>query len=157
MAERRSRKTRRRAATEKPAAQPEQQAPGPSRLKPLLELSSTFDRHFVTVDGERYDLKNPAEMSIFDQYQVAKMSEQLHTMLAEAGDDITEETASAVQEALHRICRQILIAPADVQERLNDNHRFLLVQSFTQLLGPIGAAPTGAPEAPSTGESRSPA
>lgn len=107
-----------------------QTPPAPSH-KPLLTLSTLIDRHFVTIDGVNYDLRNADELSIVELDRMTRQSARFDQLFAQ---QIRSEEESAEYEAiLHGLCNTILEAPDDVRAKLKDGQRADIVVAFTAL------------------------
>jgi hypothetical protein len=141
----------RRAAPEAP--------PQPARVRaPILDLGELVERRYIIFAGAEYEMRNPGELSIYDQYYIAHRAGQLHDMMDGRDDQFDESTVELVGKTLNEMARIILIAPDEIHEKLNDNQRHRLVSAFTGLQGEAltETAPKGASEmSPSTGESTS--
>ena len=95
--------------------------------KSILNLSTTeFDRPIVTIDGERYGLRPPEEMSVLDlkrQYELARRIRICFTE-NEAGerqvkDDLSDEQFDALFDAAPQMVKILLQdIPDEVLDRM---------------------------------------
>jgi hypothetical protein len=100
--------------------------------QPILDLDTLVERAPVRIDGQLYEMLNPAELSILDLHRFGAAGAELAN-LREIGADPTDEQMNAVSETLRRMVRMILRAPDEVLDRLTDVHRFRVVQAFNGL------------------------
>lgn len=100
------------------------------RTKPLLNLTTITDRHTVTVDGKDYELRLPGELSIAEGVRLRVLAQRIP---AGKISDLNEEQARELGVAVDQVCRMVLIAPEDVQERLGDHNRLAVALAFITL------------------------
>lgn len=130
---------------------------------PVLDLSTVVDRPFLKIDGEQFEIRHPDEFSLVQQLRQQRHAERVMAlvegMLHEPPSEATEREYAAL---LDQSCRQVLMAPDPIHEKLRDEHRLAIVKAFTGLLlertrQRAGApAPTSDPSEPNPGMSSSP-
>jgi hypothetical protein len=129
--------------------------------EPVLKLDTLVERRVVVIDGERYEFRNPSELSVIDFYRIAKQGKQCEQMMMRA-EELSEDEVMQLLRLLASMVKLVLIAPEEVYERLNQTHRLQIVQAFSGLqqvnpatsTPPAGGKDEGA--STSTGESTSP-
>jgi hypothetical protein len=106
------------------------------KRKPLLDLSTFTERHFIRINGEPYEFRNGDEFAAVDYFRLARLGEETNAML-KAGEGLDEESARQLSTLLDTICRMVLIdVPEEVLTALTDMQRTAIAQAFTELLPP---------------------
>jgi hypothetical protein len=122
--------------------------------KPVLDLDTLVERAPVRIDGQMYEMLNPAELSILDLHRFGAAGEELASLKRiDSTTEISDEQMQLISATLTRMVRIILRAPAEVQDRLTDVHRFRIVNAFNELtLMPPPAAVVSAEAGPAEPE-----
>lgn len=129
-----AKKTGRRAQPTARPALPQETVPRQSR-EPLLSLTTLVDRRTIDIDGAPYELKSPGEVSIFDRQRLRTRGLRLQRLMhASQNRELTEAEVVEVKDVLEVMTRLVLLAPEEVQQRLNDDHRLAIAQAFTTSL-----------------------
>lgn len=111
----------------------------------ILDLDTTKDiRAKVRIDGRLYALRNAEDLSILGTQGAYTKFNELAGVLQVAKP--TEQQERAMTELLDELCRMVLDAPLKVHEKLNDQDRLKIINSFSLLLP--GMAPAGAKRKP---------
>lgn len=97
---------------------------------PLLSIATLIERKTVSIDGKRYELRSPDELSVLDSHRFAAWAKKL----GELQQSAEEEPNPEIEELVTRITRLALIAPDEVHERLSGVHRIAVAEVFTGLL-----------------------
>lgn len=128
----------------------------------VLDLSTVVDRPFITIDGEKCEIRHPDEFSLIQQLRQQRLAERVMALVALM---LEKQASEADEQEYTRIvddsCRQVLIAPDEIHRKLRDDHRLAIVKAFTELSlettrQRAGApAPIPDPHAPSSGTSSS--
>lgn len=100
--------------------------------EPILQLSTTeFDRPIVVIDGERYEMRSPDEMSISMIREMSALGVRLRSFQGADGeerdyDDLEAATKGSVDLVMVDL-------PDDVRDVLTVNQLGSIVRTFTQL------------------------
>lgn len=105
----------------------------PESKGPLLDLNTFIVRPVVNIDGQAYEMVHPDEMTILDLQRQFVRGRRIAELM------IKKELTTAEQVELPRIldeaCRAILVgAPEEVHAKLQDGHRFDIIDAFGELL-----------------------
>jgi hypothetical protein len=106
---------------------------------PVLNLNTLIERAFLTIDGDRYELLNASELSVFDYKRFEHQTKRLLTI--EALNDVTEADEQDYTAGLDAITRRILLAPDAVHAKLTTLHRAAILQAFITLSLPSHTPP----------------
>ncbi len=117
----------------------------------LLDLDTLIGRPTIKIDGARYEILSPDELSVLDNRRFSRWQRQLEEM--QAGDEDDPE----LDDLVATMARKVLVGvPADVFDKLSGTHRIAVIEVFTGLLlrarlgvaeasaKAIGNLPTGA-------------
>ena len=98
---------------------------------PLLDIKTLTERPVIAIDGTRYEIISPDELSIVDSARF----EQWGLRLAEVrADDLKIEGAGEISEILHKLTDWIMVGvPVDVRDKLSDAKRLKVAEVFTTL------------------------
>lgn len=114
--------------------------------EPILDLATLIERPTIDIDGTRYEILSPDELSVLDNRRFGLWAQQLEAL--QQGDALDPELA----ELVTTIARKVLVGvPGDVFDRLSGTHRIAVVELFTGLLlrsrmrvaGAVSAATSG--------------
>jgi hypothetical protein len=98
----------------------------------LLDLSTLLDRDHITIDGAAYELRLTEELSIVDAAAAARVGEQLTAVAGKTFSQLSDDECARVESALRWLIETILIAPDDVQARLQTQQRLAIATAFFQ-------------------------
>lgn len=97
--------------------------------EPLLSLETLIERPTIDIDGQRYEMLSPDELSVLDSHRFSKWAGRLEE-LQKAGEESPE-----MDEIADRIARKALIGvPEDVLEKLTGVHKIAVAEVFIGLL-----------------------
>ena len=122
---------------------------------PLLDIETLIVRPEAEIDGKRYEILSPDELSVLDAQRFALWAKKLHELQG------TGEESPELDELVATIARKVAVGvPDDLFAKLTGQHRIAVVEVFTGLLlrrraGVAGAVRT-AMGSPSTGASSFP-
>lgn len=105
--------------------------------KPLLTLDTLITRPTVEIDGARYEILSPDELSVLDSRRFGLWAETLDDLQnPKAGAERSaEDCAAELEQLVDTIARKVLVAvPADVFGKLTGQHKIAVVEVFTMLL-----------------------
>jgi hypothetical protein len=98
----------------------------------MAESSSVLDllleREHITIAGERYELRNRDEFSVFDFRRLMKVGKRIDEL--EAIDEPSDEQTAEYERQLDALVRMVLIAPETVHRELKSGHRTQVVSTF---------------------------
>lgn len=96
---------------------------------PLLSLDTLIVRPSIEIDGQRYEMLSPDELSVLDSRRFALWAQQLDAL--QQGEEERPELAVLVDT----IARKVLVGvPDDVRAKLSGQHMIAVVEVFTGLL-----------------------
>lgn len=98
--------------------------------EPILDLDTLVIRPVVQIDGVRHEMLSPAELTLRQSHQVAVWARKLEA-LQQADEEIDAE-ASEIVAALVQLVMPDL--PESIFNKLGDENRLAIAQSFTALL-----------------------
>ena len=99
--------------------------------KALLELTTLIERPVIAIDGQRYEILSPDELSITDSARFEQWGRQL--MKVQTGD-LDGENAGEISGILTKLTDWIMVGvPEDVREKLSDAKRLQVAEVFTTL------------------------
>lgn len=109
----------------------------------MAEVALTLDtarvRRAVVVDGERYELRDPDELSLRETNRLQAMVKQVGEVME--GQDIPDERLAVLEAALDGcVAATIPGMPGEIRAKLTDAQRVKLIQAFTNARGPAPAA-----------------
>ena len=134
---------------------PEIAADDTASNEPLLNLNTLIVRPIIAIDGARYEIMSPDELSILDGHRFGIWGRRINA-LAEAdaeGDDQDE-----LEQLIDKVARRVAVGvPDDVFAKLSGAHKQSVADVFTGLLlrnrlGVAGAIAKAAGVPLSTGE-----
>lgn len=109
-------------------------------------LDLLTDRRHIKIDGQRYELRNSEEFSLFEFRRFKTAGARLDALQALDAPSVEEQRE--YEELLVQLARAVLIAPEAVFARLQPGHCSLVARTFFLLsLGRLQAGattPTGA-------------
>lgn len=124
---------------------------------PILDLNSLIERPTIAIDGERYEILAPEELSVADYQRFIVAGRQLQDAgSADADDNASAEALGLLREIGDRI---MVGVPEEVRQKLSIVNLYRVVEGFMTLLRaqrpPLaqesGAAAPEAQASPSTG------
>lgn len=102
--------------------------------KPMFDLNTLIERPVVNIDGQPYELVHPDEMTVLDRQRQAVRGRRIAALMA-LDRDLTEAEQNDLPRMLDEACRAILVgAPPEIHAKLQDGHRFSIIDSFGVLL-----------------------
>ncbi len=122
------------------------------KKKPLLELDTLVEPQFVRIDGQNYEVRPLASLTVLEDHKLRKNA----GLVGEIGENASDEDVARVGEILDETCRAIVRGvPNDVFARLTVSQKIAILGAFSSLLPARTPAPTAGetvPEpTPSTG------
>lgn len=109
--------------------------------KTLLDLSTAFDRPLVRIDGVDYQMMERGDLGIVDQMRIWQMYGRVAQIRAKAPDAFADSDKAVIAEALDTVL-SVLIPdlPAAVRDRLREEQKLAILQSFTEAAAPTSEA-----------------
>jgi hypothetical protein len=102
---------------------------------PILNLDTLADRPVVNIDGTPYELITHDSLSPLNAHRVSRYHKRIGALLEKSeASDLTGDEESELEALPALICRLILDAPAEVQDKLTDKQRALVVSTFWRML-----------------------
>lgn len=98
----------------------------------ILELSTLIDRPIIVIDGERYEIRSPEELSVLDHHRLTKQGKALDVLMA--GEDLSIPQHRELESLLASISDFIMVGvPEDVRLKLTDTQRMDVAEVFIAL------------------------
>ena len=115
---------------------------------PLLDLDTLTTRNFIAIDGQRYFIRSPDELSVIESHRFVRWVDRVQALQkADPGEDEeAQDTRSAeLAELVDTIVRGAVIdLPGEVFAKLSGAQRWSVVDVFTALLMRRAVAVSGA-------------
>lgn len=105
-------------------------APAPAPA-PLLNLDTIAPPASVVIDGTPYAILAPDALNVLDFRRLQRLIGRLNTL--DAQELLTDDEGAELQHLFNAICRIVLLAPAEVHDKLTDLQRIAIYGSFAQL------------------------
>lgn len=104
---------------------------------PLLDLNTLIERPTIAIDGKRYEILSPEELSILDSQRFENWGRQIEALARD--DDKSDELDALIQTVTDKI---MVGVPQDVRAKLSNGHKLKVLAVFTGLLlgDQVGAA-----------------
>ena len=100
--------------------------------EPLLDLVTLIDRPSIDIDGQRYEILSPDELSVIDNRRFALWAQKLDALQKEQE---TGEPAAELEALVATVARKVLVGVPDALfAKLSGTHRIAVVEVFTALL-----------------------
>lgn len=97
--------------------------------KPLLDIETLIARPAIDIDGRRYEILSPDELSVLDSRRFALWARKLEEL--QQG----EAEAPELEELVDAIARKVMVGvPDEVFARLTGMHKIAVTEVFTALL-----------------------
>ncbi|MDP2131959.1 MAG: hypothetical protein U0975_09970 [Erythrobacter sp.] len=98
---------------------------------PLLDLDTLIERPFITIDGRRFEIRSPSELSVVESHRFGRWGNRIEALTAEDGDAAEAE----LNDLIARVSKGILIdVPDTVFDKLSGANRWAIIDVFTGLL-----------------------
>lgn len=102
-----------------------------SAAEPLLDLDTLIERPFITIDGVRFKIRSPGELSVVESHRFGRWGKRIDELQNEDGDGAEAELDALVA----RLSKAILVdVPDEVFSKLSGANRWALIDLFTGLL-----------------------
>lgn len=99
---------------------------------PLLDLSTLIERPLIKIDGERYEILHPDELSVVQSQQVAAWGRKIDELNAKNTLGVKDKTR--LSATLGQLADLIMVGvPEEVRDKLSDQHRLRVAEVFTRL------------------------
>ena len=137
-----------------------------NNAEPLLVLDALAGaRDVIEVDGTRYEVFHPEELSVIASHRFARWAQRIKTLQEQDGPDVEAELDAITDRAARAAFVSI---PDDVFDTIQGAQKSAIVEVFSALLlrralsvagamhRAAGTTPEGEPRATSTGGAKSP-
>ena len=99
--------------------------------EPLLDLDTLIVRPAIVIDGERYEILHPNEMSVLASHRIGRRGQRIDELTVSPEDG----AAGELDELVDTVAREVAVGvPATVFEKLSGTHKLAIVDVFTGLL-----------------------
>ena len=95
----------------------------------ILDLNTVVTRPVITIDGSKYEILSPGELSIVENHRFALWGQQIQKLVAD--EDKGQELSALVDQLARKITVGV---PDDVYAKLHGIQKFDIVEVFTMLL-----------------------
>jgi len=139
---------------------PENSGAQADRAAPLLDLETLIIRPAIRIDGMRFEIMSPDELSILDGTRFGRWGRRINELASHDIDSPEDQTE--LEDLIDRLARRVAVGvPDDIFVKLSGAHKQAIADVFTGLLlrnrlGVAGAIAKAAGMALPTGESSSP-
>ncbi|MBC2858726.1 hypothetical protein [Stappia sp. 28M-7] len=96
---------------------------------PILDLETLIKRPIIRIDGERYELRAPDELSVLESQRLTTAGKEIEA-LASSGDP-ENVLAGVIDDVTRRI---VVDLPDAVLAGLSESQKMAICEVFTQLL-----------------------
>ena len=98
----------------------------------VLNIRTLIERPKIDIDGERYEIVSPNELSIVTTQRVAELGRKLDQLVK--SDGLDEAGGRELSDTLQTLGNIIMEpVPVDVRAKLTDAHRQSVIEVFTML------------------------
>lgn len=97
----------------------------------LLNLDTLIERPQIAIDGTRYDILNPDELSVIESHRFGVWGRRIDELASKTGPDIEAELADLISTVARKICVGV---PDEVFAKLPGTQRWAVIDLFTGLL-----------------------
>jgi hypothetical protein len=111
--------------------------------EPLLNLDTLIVRPTIGIDGTKYEILSPDELSVLDSQRFSLWGQEIERL----GKD--SEKGEELAALIDKVARKVLVGvPDEVFAKLTGSHKLSVVEVFTMLLlrrkaGVVGAITAG--------------
>lgn len=102
-----------------------------TRSAALINLDTLVARPQIAIDGVRYDILSPDELSVIQSHRFGVWGRRIEALTAETGEAAEEELETLVMMVAQKICVGV---PEDVFVKLPGSQRWAIIDVFTGLL-----------------------
>lgn len=100
----------------------------------LLDLKTLVERPTIGIDGERYEILSPDELSVVDHHWLTSRVRRIDELLRLPAGEFPE---AELTDRVHEVSEMILVGvPAAVRDELSGIHRVRVIEVFTMLSSP---------------------
>ena len=100
--------------------------------EPLLDISTVISRPAILVDGARYEILSPNEVSLVDYHRFMNWGKTIDRLLG--ADGLDEGQLSELMSAVYNLTDRIMVGvPTEVRDRMSDEQRVSVAEVFMQL------------------------
>ena len=99
----------------------------------LLDILTKVDRPTFTIDGERYEMRHPNELSMSEFHTLSKMGGALITFgdqFSDSPEESFDEIRKVIEELLDMVTPDL---PKKIREALNPFHVMKILEAFIGL------------------------
>ena len=99
--------------------------------EPLLKIETLIERPVIEIDGTRYEILSPDELSIVDSMRFEQWGRRLSEVKAA---DLKIEDVGEISDILRKLTDWIMVGvPEDVRGKITEAQRLLVADVFTRL------------------------
>lgn len=99
--------------------------------EPLLTLDTFISRPTIKIDGKRYDILSPSELSIIESHRFAVAGRKIDALSRQSGKKAEDALDAVIADVARRVTAGV---PDEVFGRLTGSARWAIVDVFTALL-----------------------
>lgn len=101
-----------------------------AKTDPILDIETLIARPVIAIDGKKYEMLSPAELSLQQSHMFARWAKRMEALQA-SDSDIDDEMAVIVGQIVQLV---VVDLPEEVFAKLSEEHRLEISQVFTGLL-----------------------
>lgn len=102
---------------------------------PLIDISTVIERPTVAIDGTRYEILSPDELSVLDSHRLAAWGRRYDALVAK--DAPTPDEDQEMSDLVISMSKKIMVGvPEEVRAKLTDAMRQAVIEVFSVL--PLG-------------------
>lgn len=107
------------------------EAPTTAGDTPLLDLDTLVRRPFIAIDGQRYDILSPSEISIIESHRFGLWGKRIEELAGATEQEEQDELSALVNVVARAVGVGV---PDEVYAKLTGSHKLAIVDVFTGLL-----------------------
>ena len=101
---------------------------------PLLDISTVIERPAILVDGARYEILSPDEVSLVDYHRFMAWGKTINRLMG--SDGLDDAQLGELMDAVYKLTDRIMVGvPSEVRDRMNDEQRVSVAEVFMRLKG----------------------
>lgn len=95
-----------------------------------LDFSTQQAPAYVRIDGTEYELYSPDRLTLVQLAELERLRPWIAKLQVLDAAALSEGGLATASQAVARLCQIVLAAPADVQARLSDAQRVMILNTF---------------------------
>ena len=96
----------------------------------LVNLETKAEREFITVDGERFELRTMHEFALIDRHHLAAAGRAMESIARLGDESITDEELQKAVDGLNQVFNGVVIGADEIADKLTDQQKLDVVAAF---------------------------